>query len=71
MKRYLVIDVGCLECAEGQSCDPKRILDTDDADEAVKAATKGEWSRQYDMFVVDTQTGALITPNGRKGEGTG
>lgn len=62
--RYLVIEIGCLECAADQSCEPDVTLRTDSRDDAIAAARKSHYTREWDRFVVDTADGTVIEVNG-------
>jgi hypothetical protein len=59
MKRYIVFEVGCLECNSGES-DPAVILRTDDLDEARKSMTEMWASGMADRFTFDTVSGDVI-----------
>lgn len=62
MSRYLVIEVGCLECSYGDA-DANVVGRSESLDEAVRQAIKQDYSSQYDRFVIDTKTGNITSPN--------
>lgn len=62
MDRYLVIEVGCLECSQGDAA-ASVVLRTNSRAEAERAATKDDYSSEWDRFVLDVTTGDIISPN--------
>lgn len=62
MSRYIVIEVGCIECIGGGDSDPVVILATNDLAEAATATPEGrdEYRTEADSFVIDTTTGSII-----------
>lgn len=56
MSRYLVIEVGCLECNAGDA-DPEVVFRAGSFDVAAAEAIRKLDSSDSDRFVLDTETG--------------
>lgn len=63
MLRYLVIEVGCLECSFAGTADAGVVDRTDSLETAISVALDMGDSRQVDRFIVDTHEGDVISPN--------
>lgn len=57
--KYVVIEVGCLECTYGDS-DPKVIGYYEDYDKAVKWRDITAISQESDRFMLDLTTGVIV-----------
>lgn len=60
MSRYIVIEVGCLECADGDNCGPEVVGTTDELAEAYRLGRKPRYSAEYDLVIIDTEFGEVV-----------
>lgn len=63
MSRYLLIEVGCLECSFDADSEPKEIGAFDTEDEALAALRATDYAHltSVDAFVLDTRDRWMLT----------
>lgn len=62
MRRYHLIEVGCLECSFDGDSEPTRIMSADETNEMMMTMmTETKYSHSVDRFVFDSMTGRIIT----------
>jgi hypothetical protein len=59
MRRFLVVEVGCLECSGGEAA-PVELARTDDLAEVQALIAAEHYSNEVDRFGVDLTTGELV-----------
>lgn len=59
-ERYVVFEVGCLECSIDSQADPEIVAKTDSLDEAITLIREKRWAGDADRFALDLHDGTVI-----------
>lgn len=62
MKRYLVMDIGCLECDEESNivCFADTLEEAEDAARRAAERQAKNWTGQHEFEIFDLETGASV-----------
>lgn len=61
MRRYHLIEVGCLECSFDGDSEPTLIMSADETNKLLLMMTETKYSHSVDRFVFDSMTGRIVT----------